>query len=140
MFYLAQEGKSLERKVFWLSAPNLKDIPYKIDSSEPWTGLMLKMFCPRVHKTVASFVQKMGLIWRKGCILLQSVFQDAKVIVNRWDKLDDSVMCTGKKNDVATYIYELLLTLSGPAFSVVRPARGGAQKHGCQKSRLTSTD
>ena len=33
------------------------------------------------------------------------------------------------------------LTLSGPAFSVVRQARGGgAQRPGCQKSKLTSTD
>ena len=31
------------------------------------------------------------------------------------------------------------LTLSGPAFSVVRQARE-AQRAGCQKSRLTSTD
>ena len=31
------------------------------------------------------------------------------------------------------------LTLSGPAFSVVRQARG-AQRPGCQKSKLTSTD
>ena len=45
-------------EVFWLSAPNLKDIPDKIDSPEAWTGLMLNVFCPRVHKTVASFVQK----------------------------------------------------------------------------------
>ena len=33
-----------------------------------------------------------------------------------------------------------LLTLSGPAFSVVRQARGGTQRPGCQKSKLTSTD
>ena len=31
------------------------------------------------------------------------------------------------------------LTLSGPAFSVVHQARG-AQRPGCQKSQLTSTD
>ena len=37
----------------------------------------------------------------------------------------------------------LVLTLSGSAFPVVRQARrggGGAQRPGCQKSRLTSTD
>ena len=32
------------------------------------------------------------------------------------------------------------LTLSGPVFSVVRQARGGAQRPRCQKSRLTSTN
>ena len=32
------------------------------------------------------------------------------------------------------------LTLSGPAFSVVRQARGGAQRPRCQNSRLTSTN
>ena len=33
------------------------------------------------------------------------------------------------------------LTLSGPAFSVIRQARGGgAQRPGCRKSRLTSAD
>ena len=47
------------------------ELPYKIDSPEPCTWLMLNMFCPRVHKTVASFVQKVGLIWLKGDILLQ---------------------------------------------------------------------
>ena len=32
------------------------------------------------------------------------------------------------------------LILSGPAFSVICQARGGAQRPGCQKARLTSTD
>ena len=35
---------------------------------------------------------------------------------------------------------EQSLALSGPAFSVGRQARRGAQRPGCQKSRLTSTD
>ena len=70
-FHLAEEGKILEGKVFWPSAPNLKDIPYKIDSPEPWIGLIFSSFCSRVHETVASFVQKVGLIWLKDGILFQ---------------------------------------------------------------------
>ena len=61
-FHLAQEGKILEGKCFWSSAPNLKDISYKIDSPEPWTGFVFSISCSRVHKTVASFVLKVGLI------------------------------------------------------------------------------
>ena len=74
-------------------------------------------FLFRVHKTVASFVQKVGLIWLKDGI---SVIQDAKVIVNHCDKPEDDVMCTGKENkaglklvrmktDVATHTSKLLL-------------------------------
>ena len=40
----------------------------------------------------------------------------------------------------ALHKFTNVLTLSGPAFSVVRQARGGAQRPRCQKSRLTSTN
>ena len=80
---------------------------------------MLNMFCPRVHKTVASFVQKTGLNLAKRWHFT-SVIQDAKVIVNHWNKPDDGVMCAGKeykaglklvrmKTDVATHTWKLLL-------------------------------
>ena len=95
MFHLAQEGKTLEVKVFWLSAPNLKDIPYKIDSLEPWTGLVLNVLskgaqncCQLCPKSELNLAKRWHFI---------SAFQDAKVIVNHWDKPDDSVMCAGEK-------------------------------------------
>ena len=58
VFSPGSRRQNFGRGSFWLSAPNLKDIPYKLDSPEPCTGFMLDMFCLRVHKTIASFVQK----------------------------------------------------------------------------------
>ena len=113
-FYLAQEGKIFEGNIFWLSGLNLKDIPYKIDSPEPWTELMLNMFCPRVHKIVASFVQKVGLIWPAKRWHFTSVIQDAKVIVNHWDKPDDGVMCAGKENKAGLKLVQMKTGVATP--------------------------
>ena len=51
------------------------------------------------------------------------------------------ILCITKPEMIATAEETIgTLILSGPAFSVVRQARGGPQRPGCQKSRLTSTD
>ena len=57
-------------------------------------------------------------------------------ITLKYEHYDDSI--TIYERSVKVHI---LLTLSGPAFPVVRQARGEeAQRPGCQKSRLASAD
>ena len=56
-----------------------------------------------MSKTVATFVEKLGLTWLKGAFLLLLVTQDTYrcncwlKIVDHWDKRDNSVMCTGEE-------------------------------------------
>ena len=60
--------------MFWISALNLKDIPYNSDSCETLDRVHVKYILPKsafVPKTVATFVQKVRLIWLKGGFLLQ---------------------------------------------------------------------
>ena len=57
-FHLAQEGKILKGKVFWPSAPNMKDIPYRIDSPKPWTGLIFSIFCSECTKPLPALSKK----------------------------------------------------------------------------------
>ena len=59
---------------FWLSALNVKDISYYGDSRETLGRVNVKYALPKgafLSKTVATFVQKAGLIWLKCGFLLQ---------------------------------------------------------------------
>ena len=64
----------MEDKVLLLSARNLKDIPYKIDSPEALDRAHVKYVLSKgafMSKTVASVFQKVDLIWPNGGLLLQ---------------------------------------------------------------------
>ena len=75
-----------------------------------------------MSKTVATFVQKVGLIWLKGGFYFSYSGHGCNSwlkIVNHWDKRHNGVMCTGKKiesglelvrmeTDVATHTCKLL--------------------------------
>ena len=79
MFWLAKEDRISEEKLFWLSVLNLKDISYHGDSHETLDRVHVKSVLPKgafMSKTVATFVQNMGLIWLKGGFI-----QDTNVTV-----------------------------------------------------------
>ena len=51
-----------------------------------------------MSKTVATFVQKVGVIWLKGGFLLDTYVINCWLkIVNHWDKRDNCVMYTGRE-------------------------------------------
>ena len=94
-------------KTFLFSALNLKDVPYKNDSPEPRTGLMLNMFCTNMHfcfvKIVASFVQKPKSGLNLANLTFYFSYSGPKCncwlkSVNHWKKPDDGVMWAGKEN------------------------------------------
>ena len=63
---------------FWLSALNLKDVPYNGDSYRTLDRVHVEYVLPEgafMSKTVATFVQKVGLIWLKDGFLLQLMTQ-----------------------------------------------------------------
>ena len=65
---------NIGREFFWLSTLNLKDIPYNDDFCETSDRVHGKYVLPTgafMSKIVATFVQKVGLIWLKGCFSLQ---------------------------------------------------------------------
>ena len=64
----------LKKRKFWLSALNVKDVPYNGDPRETLGRVHVKYFPPKdafLSKTVATFVQNVGLIWLKCGFLLQ---------------------------------------------------------------------
>ena len=65
---------NIGREFFWLSALYLKDIPYNDDFRETLDRVHVKYVLPTgafMSKIVATFVQKVGLIWLKGGFSLQ---------------------------------------------------------------------
>ena len=66
--------KTKYRKIiFWLSALNLKDIPYNDDFGKTLDRVHVKYVLHTgafMSKIVATFVQKVGLIWLKGGFVL----------------------------------------------------------------------
>ena len=77
---------------------NFKDIPYHGDSRETLDSVHAKDALSKgalMSKTVATFVQKVGLIWLKGGFYF--IYSGHKCycwlkIVNHWDKHDKGVM------------------------------------------------
>ena len=91
-------------RIFWLSALNLKDIPYNGDIRETLNIVGVKYVLPKgafMSKTVATLVQKVGLILLKGGFYFSYSGHKCncwlKVVVPHWDKRDNGVMCTGKE-------------------------------------------
>ena len=71
--YPPLEDQISEEKIFWLSALNLKDIPYNGISCETLDRLHVKYVLPKyafMPKTVVTFAKKVGLIsaimWLEG--------------------------------------------------------------------------
>ena len=65
---------NIRRELFWLSELKLKDIPYNGDSRETLDRIHVRYILCKgafVSKTVATFAQKVGLVWLKGGFLLQ---------------------------------------------------------------------
>ena len=65
---------NIRREFFWLSALNLKNVPYNGHFRETLDRVHVKYIVPKgafMPKTVAIFVQKVGLIWLKGGFLRQ---------------------------------------------------------------------
>ena len=59
---------NIGREFFWLSALNLKDIPFNDDFRETLDRAPVKYVLPTgafMSKIIATFVQKVGLIWLK---------------------------------------------------------------------------
>ena len=103
IFYLAQEDQISEEKFSWLFALNLKDIPYNSHSRETLKRVHVKYVLPKgpfMSKTVATFVQKVGLIWLKDGYFSYSGHKcnGWLKIVSHWDQRDSGVMCTGPGN------------------------------------------
>ena len=94
---------NIKREFFWLSALNLKDISYNGDSRETLDKVHVKYVLPKgalMSKTIATFVQKVGLIWLKDGLLLSysgHKYNYWLKIVTHLDKPDNSVMCTEKE-------------------------------------------
>ena len=66
--------QNIRIELFWLSSLNLKDIPYNGDSCKTLDRVHVKHVLPKVafiSKTLATFAQKVGLIWLKRGFLLQ---------------------------------------------------------------------
>ena len=66
----------------WLSELNLRDIPCKGDSRKNLDRVHVKYGLFKgafMSKTVAIFVQKLGLIWKKGGFFT-SVIQDTSIV------------------------------------------------------------
>ena len=92
-----------------VSGLNLKDVLYSGDSPETLDKVNVKHVLPKaafMSKTVATFVQKVGLIWIMGLIWIKGGFYFSysghkyncwHKIVNHWDKRENGVMCTGKE-------------------------------------------
>ena len=60
---------NIRRYFFLFSVPNLKCIPYNGNSRETLDMIHVKYVLPKgafISKPVATFVQKVGLIWLKG--------------------------------------------------------------------------
>ena len=88
----------MDGKVFWLSALNLKDVPYKIDSPETLDRAHVKYVLSKSKICVQNRCQlgpKGGLNLAKRWLFI-SVIQGANGIVNHWDKPDDNC-AQGKK-------------------------------------------
>ena len=74
---------NIRREIFWLPALNLKEIHYNGDYRETLDTVHVRYVFPKgafLSKTVATIVQKVGLIWLKVGFLA-SVVQDTNVIV-----------------------------------------------------------
>ena len=74
---------NIRRETFWFPALNLKDIPYNGDSRETLDRVYARYVLLKgafISETIATFVQKAGLIWLEG-IFFTSVIQDTNVIV-----------------------------------------------------------
>ena len=77
---------------------NLNDIPYQSDSRETLNRVHVKHVRSKgaiMSKTVATFVQNVGLIWLKGGFYF--IYSGHKCncwlkIVTHWDKHDNGVM------------------------------------------------
>ena len=91
-----------QKSIFSPSALNLKVIPCNGDSCETLDMFYIKYVLPKgafMSKTVATFVQKVGLIWLKVSFYLSYSEHKGNCwlkIVNHWDERD-SVMCTVKE-------------------------------------------
>ena len=93
-------------------------------------------------------VNALSMMHSQVVSLIQGLEQDIRLIIARKfeddETLDEGNFIFHTFRTILRKYYcnlELFLTLSGPAFSFVRQARGGggAQRTGCQKSGLTST-
>ena len=117
---------NIRRETFWFPALNLKDIHYNGDSRETLDRFYARyvlLKCAFISKTIATFVQKGGLIWLKVVFYFSHSGHKCNCwlkIVNHWDKRDSGAMCTGKEiksglklvrmvKDVATHTCKLLL-------------------------------
>ena len=118
--------QNIIREIFHLSAMNVKNMPHNGDSRETLDRVHVKYVLPKgafMSKTVATFVQKVGLIWLKvGFYFSYSghKWNCWLKIVNHWDKRDNEALLTGKEiesnlklvrmdTDIATHTCKLLL-------------------------------
>ena len=108
----------------------------------------IEAFYGKLNMSLISSVnyQHAQRVWKEFRILNLGEYHDlylrtdVVLLANVYKAFRDTCLQHYKLDPVHFYTPSGHLTLSGPAFSVVLQARGGAQRPRCQKSRLTSTN